>query len=185
MTRLILILFACFALALPARAETIHVLGSGVPAAGGGPDTYYYGSAGSTPPNNQGSGAGYTWGDDITATESGTVTTVGIYVATSSGTDNARIGLWYDDGGTWTLHDACVSVDVTSTGWRDATLGTGYSIGASETVRVALQTDAANARYGHNAASGGLLSTDAYAGGCPGTWSPSDDWDIAVRMYVD
>lgn len=177
----------------PTLAQTL-LINSYRFAAGGGPDTYYYGIGSDTYP----SVGTYFWtsqslGDDITIGAGGTLTKVGMKVdETASAISAVRVTIW-TSGTPWVLHE-CVtlSVPADADGWVDGNLVSPLSVSTSQVVRViGVEETAASGNLGaYKGATqtGYAVSGRAYVDGCSSTepsWGAGDADSIAVRVYVD
>lgn len=111
---------------------------SASPSGGGGPDVYYYSNASDTGTLNPNSN--YWYGCAITCTLAGSITTIGFKI-NGVADEDARLGLYYNNGGTWTLvTGSCkdVSAEAMTDGWNDISIDTPYSVDALEIVRIFL-----------------------------------------------
>jgi hypothetical protein len=122
-------------------------------------------------------------GDNVTVTTAGNITAIGIKTKYGS-TYDMYVSLFYDDGGTWTLHECGTIQSNLLIGWNDYTLTTPYAVDSSESVLVVMQP-VTNAivinRSGDG--TGGLITTETNY--CAATISVSDGQEMAVRVKVE
>lgn len=158
--------------------------------AGGGPDTYYYGTSGSASATLIAYWfSGVTVGDDVTATAGGSLTKIGCKVVETSGVDKSMcISLWKYVGGVWTLHE-CHDFTLAASwvaGWTNVTLNAPYTVGAGETVRVVYTCSDTGGNVGWYGGAGAdsYRDTQTWANRCtePG-WTA--DEQAGASIYVD
>jgi len=156
---------------------------SGLAAGNGGPDVWYYGVGSDTYAQSSELDDSTSGGDEVTCAAGGTLTKVSVKVDSTGTSNNIKIALYYDVAGTWTLHE-CGEVAI-GAGWNDRTLGSSYSVDASETVLVIVTPDGVN-DFNWNSSETGHYSDgwDLYPT-CPATTTISSDWALGARVYVD
>lgn len=159
-----------------------------------GVDTFYYSFGESNPTSESFWGADQFYAVPVVATLAGPITKVGWKLHNSEGAaNNVRIGLWWNNGGTWTLHECQVLVlDASAAAaFYDITLASPYSVGASETVRVSCVSEDGGLNVGRfhgTPDTGGYKVTRTYADGCLSTeptWGGTEESGNGARVYVD
>lgn len=174
--------------------KSVTVISSRSSAPAGGPDTFYYSFGNSNPTDEAFWGADQFYAVPVTATAGGSITKVGWKLHETEGAiNNIRIGLWWNNGGTWTLHECQVLAlpANSAAAFYDITLASAYTVASSEIVRVSAVSEDAGLNVGrfHTVAeTGGYKVTRTYASGCSATeptWGGADESDNGARIYVD
>ena len=151
----------------------------------GGPDVWYTSNGTACQGSSQSIGSTNLVDMSVTATSAGTITQIGVYVDTVGSASNIRAALYYWDGDSWEKHEA-KTTETAATGWVDFTLSSGYSVDASEEVKVMFLPDDSCTFCRDGNTTGGYDGATGYNDTWPATYTQAStylDWD--VRIYVD
>jgi hypothetical protein len=185
----LIILILCLLYATSVNAFWVK-LGGPAGGGGGGTPTYYYGGSDNT---TDGASSNYDFGsysqlgDDITIITGGDVTEICLELHTANNTaSNFKIGLYYDDSGTWTLHEQGTgSYSNSDTGYQCHTLTSSYAVGSSEQVWVIYSIESGGDISYDRESGGHYSSSGVYDTDLPATVSISDEWEYGVRLTVE